>query len=274
MFGTSKLCAATACLIVGLLVFSPAHSGFAQSNIESATVGEEGQKAPEVSTSEVQKILREHSAVILDVRPFKEYAMGHIPGALNVAPQPGESSALYISDVDRVGRLVNDNADAALVLYCNGPFCEKSKLLAEKLLAEGYTNVRRYQLGLPVWRALGGPTQIELAGVAYILAHDRSAVFVDARDPADYRQKTLPGAVNLPRSTLGAEKDGSEVRGAKEDAHLPSEDHNTRVIVFGNDAEQSRAVAEALAKEAFSNVSYFAGSVGELLIAAAVDDHK
>jgi rhodanese-related sulfurtransferase len=42
------------------------------------------------------------------------------------------------------------------------------------------------------------------------------------------------------------------------------EDHNTRIIVFGADAAQAQTVAEALAKEAFRNVSYFAGSIENL----------
>jgi len=38
------------------------------------------------------------------------------------------------------------------------------------------------------------------------------------------------------------------------------EDHNTRIIVFGQNGDQARGVAEALAREAFHNVTYFAGS--------------
>ena len=41
------------------------------------------------------------------------------------------------------------------------------------------------------------------------------------------------------------------------------EDHNTRLIVVGADAASARHVAEALAREAFHNVSYFAGGVGD-----------
>jgi len=37
------------------------------------------------------------------------------------------------------------------------------------------------------------------------------------------------------------------------------EDHNTRLIVLGADAAAARHVAEALAREAFHNVSYFPG---------------
>jgi uncharacterized protein (TIGR02246 family) len=42
------------------------------------------------------------------------------------------------------------------------------------------------------------------------------------------------------------------------------EDHNTRIVVVGRDPEQARAVAEAIAREAFHNVSYFPGSYREL----------
>jgi hypothetical protein len=36
----------------------------------------------------------------------------------------------------------------ALTTGSPGPFCGKSKRLAEELLEAGYTNVRRYQLGM------------------------------------------------------------------------------------------------------------------------------
>jgi hypothetical protein len=51
---------------------------------------------------------------------------------------------------------------------------------------------------------------------------------------------------------------------AKEDGRLPMLDHNTRIIVFGDDASQARDVAVALAKNAFSNVMFYAGSIDDL----------
>jgi rhodanese-related sulfurtransferase len=54
-----------------------------------------------------------------------------------------------------------------------------------------------------------------------------------------------------------------EVKRAKDDGRLPMEDHNTRIIVVGRDAAQARYVAEALAREAFHNVTYFPGSFEE-----------
>jgi len=54
------------------------------------------------------------------------------------------------------------------------------------------------------------------------------------------------------------------VKAAKDDGRLPMEDHNTRIVVFGKDSAQAQAVAEAIAREAFHNVTYFVGTYGTL----------
>jgi rhodanese-related sulfurtransferase len=96
------------------------------------------------------RILADKSATVLDARPFAEYALGHIPGALKLAPRPGVLPSAYVSDIAEIGRLVHGNRAAPIVLYCNGPHCGKSKRLAVELVAASYRNVRRYQLGIPV----------------------------------------------------------------------------------------------------------------------------
>lgn len=162
-----------------------------------------------------------------------------------------------------IGRFLKDEKTAALVLYCNGPFCGKSKRLAEELLGAGFTNVRRYQLGIPVWRALGGVCEIDLPGLRHVVANDHTAVLLDVREADEFRKGTLPGARNIPRSLVLEGKDVGEVKRAKDDGRLPMEDHNTRVIVLAADAAAARYVAEAIAREAFHNVAYFPGAVDE-----------
>ena len=73
--------------------------------------------------------------------------------------------------------------------------------------------------------------------------------------PEEFKAGSVPGARNL---TL------ADVKKAKDDGRLPMEDHNTRIIVFGKDGTQARAATEAIAKEAFHNVSYFGGSFDDL----------
>jgi rhodanese-related sulfurtransferase len=172
-----------------------------------------------------------------------------------VAPKPGIPMSQYLSDVAEIGRIAADAA-TPIVLYCNGPFCGKSKRLGEEVLEAGYTNVRRYQLGAPTWRALVGVMQIELDGVRYVREGDRTAVFVDARRADDFAAGTLAGSRNISLAEIAA---------AKDDGRRPMEDHNTRIIVFGSDAEQARAVAAELAKNAFHNVAFVDGALDDLV---------
>jgi rhodanese-related sulfurtransferase len=220
---------------------------------------------PEISTAELQTILEQKSAVVFDARPFMEFSISHIPGAVNLSAKPGVSKALYVSDVAEIGRIVGDNKAAPMVLYCNGPYCGKAVRLAAELREAGYTDVKRYQLGTPVWRALGGLMQIEAEGVRSVMAGDKTAVFIDARDAAQFQAGSLPGARNIPAGELKAGKDQGVILEAKNDGRLPVEDHNTRLIIFGADGAQAKAVADAAAKEAFHNVAYYDGPWDELL---------
>jgi rhodanese-related sulfurtransferase len=229
--------------------------------IGQATLAEPAQKTAEVSTDELRRIVAERTATVLDARPFMEYAMSHIPGARNVAAKPGTPMSLYVSDIAEIGRVVNGDKHAPIVLYCNGPHCGKSKRLADELLAAGFTSVRRYQLGIPVWRALGGVAEIEPAGLWRVLMEDKTAVVVDAREMAQAARPIWPGARRIPRSLVLEGKDVGEVKRAKDDGRLPMEDHNTRLIVVGQDAAAARYVAEALAREAFHNVAYLPGTI-------------
>lgn len=242
-------------IAVAVVLAAGVAGGQTVANIMAARLMEANQKTVEISTQELQQILSDGSAVVFDARPHLEYAISHIPGALNVAPKPGVPMSQYVSDVNEILRLTSGDKAAPIVLYCNGPFCGKSKRLGEELLTAGFTNVRRYQLGAPTWRALVGFMEIDLDGVLYVSKGDKTAVFVDARDPAEFKAGTISGAKNIPLS---------EVKAAKDDGRLPMEDHNTRIIVFGKDSAQARAVAQAIAKEAFHNVTYFVGTYSTL----------
>ena len=254
-----------------IVLFSSVAAAYGQSpgNIVQATLGESGQRTAEISTEQLRGILEDKSAVLVDARPFQEFAVGHIPGAVNVAAKPGVAMSAYVSDVAEIGRMLNGSKATALVLYCNGPFCGKSKRLADELLAAGYTNVRRYQLGMPVWRALGGVMEIEPIGFQHVVANDQTAVVIDAREASDFRGGTIAHARNIPRSGVLEGKDVGEVKRAKDDGRLPMDDHNTRLIVIGQDQADAQFVAAALTREAFHNVSYFRGSFDEARSALA-----
>jgi rhodanese-related sulfurtransferase len=208
--------------------------------VYAATLVESHPITPEVTTEELQRILADGSEPVLDVRQAREYAIGHIPGSIN----------LYEKEIEQLLERYPDKAKP-LVLYCNGPFCGKSRRVSEQLVKEGYTHVRRYQLGLPVWRALGNTVQTDLDGIRYVYEKDRTAVFVDARDPSAFRSGSMPGAVNIR---------AGEAERANDDGRLPYGDKGTRVIVFADDPRAARLVAEEIAHKAYWNSSFFGGS--------------
>jgi rhodanese-related sulfurtransferase len=232
---------------------SLAHSSFGQApSIYDATLGEQNARTQEVSTGEMRRILADSSAIVLDTRSRDEFDAGHIPGATSV-----EVTGDHLASVSRI---VGGDKSKALVLYCNGPFCQASRRLAEQLVDAGFTNVRRYQLGMPVWRALGGPTIVELAGIKRIFKADQTAVYFDARPADEYGAGTLPGARNAPVAEV--------VAGSLKMA-IPEDDFNRRLVIFGRDGAQARHLADYMSKRPWHNVLYFPGTFAELYEALA-----
>ena len=218
-----------------------------RTSIDDAIVRESNPgAAAQITTAELREVLARRDAVVLDARPAEEFGMSHIPGAVNVSQKPGTPMSMYISDVAEVMRLVADRG-RPLVVYCNGPFCGKSRRLAADLVEAGYRNVRRYQLGMPGWRTMGGVAVIEAGAIRRVAERDRTAVFVDA---GLERALPLPGLVALRPE---------EITRAKDDGRLPVMDHNTRIIVIASSGDRARTVAEAIAANAFHNVAYYDG---------------
>jgi rhodanese-related sulfurtransferase len=118
--------------------------GDAPVTIYQAIVQEPHQHTAEVSTEELRQILSDPRAMVFDARPYQEYAVSHIPGARNVSAKPGVPMSAYVSDIAEIGRLVGPDTSTPIVLYCNGPFCGKSKRLSAELVEAGYAHVRRY----------------------------------------------------------------------------------------------------------------------------------
>ena len=198
----------------------------------------------EITTEELKQVLAAGTTPVLDVRSEKEYSIAHIPGSINI----------YEKETDAIMQRFPDKS-AALVVYCNGPYCHKVKRVGEQLVKKGYTNLKRYQMGLPVWRAFGNTVETGTAGFKYIFAGDKTAVFVDARTPEKFEAGTVPGAVNV---------QAGEEETANTDGRLPYTDKGTRVVVFADTPEKARKVAEGIAHRAFWNSSYYSGTYEDL----------
>jgi len=97
-----------------------------------------------VSREELLERVRAGLVTVLDVRPADEYALGHVPGAVNIPL--GELEA----------RLAELDPSQEIVAYCRGPYCVLSYEAVALLRRRGF-QVRRLQDGLPEWRAAGLP---------------------------------------------------------------------------------------------------------------------
>jgi len=98
-----------------------------------------------VSREALVKRLDDGSAMLLDVRPEDEFALGHLPGALNIP----------FADLER--RLAELPTDTQIVAYCRGPYCVLSFEAVAALRAKGY-DIKRLEDGFPEWKAAGLPT--------------------------------------------------------------------------------------------------------------------
>jgi len=99
-----------------------------------------------VSREDLIARLRDGLVTVLDVRPEDEFALGHLPGALNIPLGKLEQ---------RLGELP---AGREVIAYCRGPYCVLSFEAVAALRARGYL-VRRLEDGYPEWKAAGLPIE-------------------------------------------------------------------------------------------------------------------
>jgi rhodanese-related sulfurtransferase len=97
-----------------------------------------------VDLIELQRLVADRSVTLLDVRPAVEYQQGHIPDARSI---PVEELEHRLAELPR---------DREIVAYCRGPYCVFSDEAAQLLQTHGF-RVRRFDAGLPEWRAAGLP---------------------------------------------------------------------------------------------------------------------
>ena len=99
-----------------------------------------------ISRESLLSRLHDDSVTVLDVRPEEEFALGHLPGAVNIPLEKLERSLASLS------------TDQEIVAYCRGPYCILSFEAVAALRSKGYT-VRRLEDGFPEWKAAGLETE-------------------------------------------------------------------------------------------------------------------
>ena len=99
-----------------------------------------------VTCTELQRRIKDGSAIVIDVRPAEEYAAGHISGARSI---PVTELRARIREVPKT-RLV--------VAYCRGPYCVFADQAVGLLRGAGYRAVR-LDAGYPDWQTKRMPVE-------------------------------------------------------------------------------------------------------------------
>ena len=99
-----------------------------------------------VPAAELFKRAKLGLVTVLDVRPAKEFAAGHLPGAINV---PVVDLGKSLKKLPR-GREV--------IAYCRGPYCLLAVDAVALLRTKGF-KARRMEDGFPEWKASGLPVE-------------------------------------------------------------------------------------------------------------------
>lgn len=95
---------------------------------------------------ELLRRVRDGLVTVLDVRPPKEYAAGHIPGAVNIP----------LSELKQYLKALNPKQE--IVAYCRGPHCILAFDAVASLRKKGL-QARRLEDGFPEWKTAGLPVE-------------------------------------------------------------------------------------------------------------------
>jgi rhodanese-related sulfurtransferase len=71
--------------------------------------------SPEVSTAELRAALEDSGAIVLDARPYEEYAVSHIPGARTVPGKPGTTPALYVAEATEIAKAIPEQTQPLIL---------------------------------------------------------------------------------------------------------------------------------------------------------------
>jgi len=109
-----------------------------------------------ITIEEGEELWRTGGAAFIDARPAGTFEEKHIPGARNLPASEGEKRIpAAVLALPRGG---------PLVVYCEGGDCQSSLLLAKRLHAEGFEDVRVMTGGWADWVQAGLPVESDFPG--------------------------------------------------------------------------------------------------------------
>ena len=184
----------------------------------------------EIDTLAIKVYQEKNSAFIVDARPYSKFLQETIPGAISIPDT---------SLVKLLGRFPINKSEK-IVIFCGGYNCEKSHIIANKLISLDYEDVMVFAGGLPSWKERG----LKTTAASYAEKDDEVAIvkdsfsknglkrgsdegsvdgewlkkqilenkvpsyiqIVDVTTPAEFKNGHLKGAINIEASKLTAKE--------------------------------------------------------------------
>ncbi len=184
----------------------------------------------EIKTAELEKLINENVPHFLaDSRPPARYGQAHLPGAHSI-PLP----VLKKKQAD----ILPKDKNTLLIFYCGGVTCPLSPASADVAKKLGYSNIRVYHEGEPVWSEASLPTYSTADFIK-----NGNVVLIDIRPSKKAVQGRIKGAYSVPFDALEDKLDD-----------LP---RNAPIVLYG-DKEVLDAVV-TVREEGFNYVSLVEG---------------
>lgn len=191
-----------------------------------------------LTAEQVRNLAQHQSAILIDLRNPEDFAAAHIPGAISLGAGP--SLSLW------AGWLLDATLPIALIHYSDND--EPSR---RALTRVGLDNIAGYLAGgIPAWTVAGLPTaSISLLSPQQLQSrlHAAPTTLLDVRNPSEWDQGHLPGAIHMPLGDLPMQLKSLP-------AHQP-------IVTICQGGYRASVAASLLAKAGFSNIGTLEGGM-------------
>lgn len=194
-------------------------------------------KDHQVGVDEFEKLVKEGNVRLIDVRTPKEYAEGHIDGAINVDWKNRHFA-------DNIKKVVGNEKPVAI--YCRSGNRATRAMYAMDAL--GYNEIYNLEHGIKSWKAAKKPLKtLEVKGDIRHLDVDNfnnailghAGKLVDVRTPSEYKDYHIPGAINIDYKNDNFKEEFNKL------------DKKTPVLIYCRSGVRSGRARDILEKEGF-----------------------
>ena len=194
-------------------------------------------KDHQIGVDEFDKLVKSGKVRLVDVRTPKEYAEGHIEGAINVDWKNRHFA-------DNIQKAVGNEKPVAI--YCRSGNRATRAMYAMDAL--GYNEVYNLEHGIKSWNAAKKPIKtLEVKGDIRHLDVDNfnnailghAGKLVDVRTPSEYANYHIPGAVNIDYKNDNFKEEFNKL------------DKKTPVLIYCRSGVRSGRARDILEKEGF-----------------------